>query len=120
MKDKTLNVRGDQPHSLSRLPMLREVVRQRARLRHLSYHTEKQYVNWTRRFVRFHGMRHPKTMGEQEIEAFLSHLAVKKGVSPSTQNQALKFFEILGRFCKTVQGDNVRYRQHEVPPCHLR
>ena len=92
--------------------MLREVVRQRARLRHLSYYTEKQYVNWIRRFVRFHGMRHPKSMGEQEIEAFLSHLAVKKGVSPSTQNQALNALVFRKR---SRRRQVLRNSQHSCP-----
>jgi integron integrase len=59
------------------------------RLRHLSRRTEAAYVLWVRRFVRFHGVRHPSTLGEPEITQFLSHLAVEGGVTSSTQNQAL-------------------------------
>ena len=80
-----------------RRPMLLEVVRQRMRLRHLSYYTEKQYVYWIRNFVRFHRKRHPSAMGEKEIEAFLSHLAIERGLSPSTQNQALNALIFLFR-----------------------
>ncbi|MEW8053228.1 MAG: phage integrase N-terminal SAM-like domain-containing protein, partial [Candidatus Thiodiazotropha sp.] len=50
--------------------------------------TEKSYIHWIRRFVRFHNRRHPKELGKQEIEAFLTHLAVDRKVSASTQNQA--------------------------------
>jgi integron integrase len=51
--------------------------------------TERAYVHWIKRFIVFHGMRHPGEMGKAEIEAFLTHLAVNRGVSPSTQNLAL-------------------------------
>jgi integron integrase len=68
---------------------LLEVVRSRIRARHYSLRTEKAYVFWIRRFVRFHAMRHPREMGAPEVEAFLTHLAVDAKVSASTQNQAL-------------------------------
>lgn len=61
----------------------------RARIRGLNYsiRTEDTYVDWVRRFVLFHGKRHPRGMGAAEIEAFLTHLAVVGKVSASTQNQ---------------------------------
>ena len=59
------------------------------RLKHLSRRTEEAYEAWIRRFIRFHGRRHPREMGKQEVEAFLTHLAVERNVAPSTQNQAL-------------------------------
>lgn len=59
------------------------------RLKNYSYSTEKAYVYWVKRYIIFHDIRHPKTMGEREIEKFLSHLAVERNVSASTQNQAL-------------------------------
>lgn len=58
-------------------------------MRHYSPRTEDAYVGWIRRFVRFHGTRHPATMGEPEVSRFLSHLAVEADVAASTQNQAL-------------------------------
>lgn len=58
------------------------------RLRHYSRRTEKAYLGWIRRFVAFHGRRPPREMGEPEITAFLTHLAVRQSVSASTQNQA--------------------------------
>ncbi len=64
-------------------------VRDAIRLRHYSYRTEQCYVEWVREFVIFHGMRHPDEMGEAEITAFLTHLAVDRHTSASTQNQAL-------------------------------
>lgn len=71
-----------------RAPKLLEQVRQEVRMRHYSYRTEQLYVNWIRRYVRFHGLRHPREMGAPEVEAFLSHLASDRKVSSSTQNQA--------------------------------
>src|SRR3954447_15897296 len=59
------------------------------RTRHYSARTEAAYVGWIRRFILFHGKRHPDTMGEPEVEAFLTHLATQAHVSASTQNQAL-------------------------------
>jgi hypothetical protein len=63
-------------------------VRTRARYRHFSMHTEQAYLYWIERFILFHNKRHPREMGEKEVEAFLSHLAVIRKVSASTQNQA--------------------------------
>ena len=65
-------------------PMLLEVVRQPIRLKHYSHRTERSYVNWIRRFVRFHDRRHPRELGKAEIEAFLTHLAANRKVSAST------------------------------------
>lgn len=76
---------------------LLEVARERARLRHLSLATEKHYLAWIRQFIRFHKKRHPRNMGEPEIEQFLSYLAVQRNVSPSTQNQALNAIVFLYR-----------------------
>jgi integron integrase len=70
-------------------PTLIEEVRRRIRARHLSFRTEKTYLQWIRRFIRFHGRRHPREMGAPEVEAFLSSLAVDRKVAASTQNQAL-------------------------------
>jgi integron integrase len=69
---------------------LLERVREALRVRHYSFATERVYVMWVRRFILFHGKRHPAEMGKREVEAFLTHLAVTRGVSPSTQNQALQ------------------------------
>jgi integrase len=59
------------------------------RLHQYSYETEKAYVSWVRRFILFHGKRHPDDRGAQEVTAFLTDLAVTRKVSASTQNQAL-------------------------------
>jgi integron integrase len=63
-------------------------VRAKLRVKHYSIRTEDQYVYWMKRFILFYGKRHPESLGAQEVEAFLTHLAVKGKVSASTQNQA--------------------------------
>lgn len=69
-------------------PKLLEQLREALRVRHFSIRTEDAYVDWVRRYILFHGKRHPKEMGAPEAGAFLTHLAVERGVSASTQNQA--------------------------------
>jgi len=64
-------------------------VRECIRLRHYSFRTEQQYLSWIRRFILFHGKRHPREMGSAEVEAFLSSLATDRNVAAATQNQAL-------------------------------
>jgi integron integrase len=72
-----------------RQPKLLERVRHACRVRHFSIRTEAAYHDWIERFIRFHGIRHPNTMAEPEVNAFLTHLAVERNVAASTQNQAL-------------------------------
>lgn len=72
-------------------------VREHLRVRHYSLRTEKAYIAWIKRFIVFHGKRHPRNMGKSEVEAFLSHLAVDRHVSASTQNQALNALLFLYR-----------------------
>ncbi len=67
------------------------------RARHYSRRTEQAYCRWVRRYIRFHGLRHPKDMAEPEINAFVTHLAVAEHVSASTQSQALSALLFLYR-----------------------
>src|SRR3989338_10479297 len=69
-------------------PKLLDQVCGKLRVKHYSIRTEKTYVDWIKRFIFFHGKRHPKDMGARDVEAFLTHLAVVGKVSASTQNQA--------------------------------
>ncbi len=64
---------GGRPKKL--LTLVREAIRRR----HMSSRTEESYVSWIKRYIFFHGKRHPATMGEPEVEAFLTHLAVEQG-----------------------------------------
>ena len=72
-----------------RKPKLLEEVRRILRFKHYSLRTEEAYVDWIRRFILFHGKRHPREMGAEEVRAFLTHLATERHVAASTQNQAL-------------------------------
>src|SRR5947199_926005 len=84
-------------------PRLLDRVRHACRLRHYSLRTEDCYADWVRRFVLFHGKRHPLEMGAAEINAFLTHLAVEGHVSASTQNQA--FSALLFLYQKVLEVD---------------
>ena len=64
-------------------------VRDTLRLHQYSYSTERSYIQWIRRFILFHGKVHPRNLAKLEVESFLTHLAVDRKVTPSTQNQAL-------------------------------
>ena len=83
--------------------MLLDVVRSRARVKRLSPKTEKSYCAWIKRYVAFHGRRHPRDLGVPEIEAFLTHLAEDRHVAASTQNQA--FAAILFLYREVLRQD---------------
>jgi len=68
--------------------LLLDDLRSKIRARHLSHRTEEAYASWAARYIRFHRGRHPARMGAVEIEAFLTHLSVRRRVAASTQNQA--------------------------------
>jgi site-specific recombinase XerD len=70
-------------------PRLLEQMHAVLRARHYSLRTEDTYLGWVKRFILFHGKRHPRDMGLQEVQQFLSHLAVAGHVAASTQSQAL-------------------------------
>jgi hypothetical protein len=67
---------------------LLDVVREKIRLKHYSYSTERTYVHWIKHYIFFHNKTHPIKLGKIHIEQFLTKLAVKDKVSPATQNQA--------------------------------
>ncbi|MDN5781464.1 MAG: integron integrase [Luteimonas sp.] len=78
-------------------PKLLDRVRQRLRVKHYSVRTEQAYVGWIRRFILANGKRHPREMGEREVEAFLTLLATKGNVAAGTQSQALSALLFLYR-----------------------
>lgn len=103
-----------------REPKLLERVREALRVRHLSLRTEKAYLHWIRRYILFHRKRHPAEMGEAEINRFLTHLAVEKHVSPSTQTQALcallfLYRTVLGREVGELEGLIRAKRRRKLP-----
>ena len=74
-----------------------EQCREVMRFRRLALRSEQAYLEWIKRFILFHGKRHPKDMGEPEVRAFLTHLAVHRRVAASTQNHALNALVFLYR-----------------------
>ena len=80
-----------------RQPKLLDRARSEIRVRHYSIRTEEAYLAWIRRFLRFHHMQHPRDMGAEEVNRFLTHLAVDKHVAASTQRQALSAILFLYR-----------------------
>jgi integron integrase len=95
-------------------------VRERIRLKHFSLRTEQAYCDWIRRFVLFHGKRHPSAMGAAEVEAFLTHLAVDGGVAAATQNQAKSallflYREVLGVELPWLDGVESAKTSRRVP-----
>ncbi len=102
-----------------RSPKLLESLREALPVRHYSNRTEDTYCSWVKRFVHFHKLRHPREMGELEINLFLTHLAVSEKVSASTQNQALSALLFLYRH---VIGKEVGDLGHVIrarKPIHL-
>ncbi|OBS09593.1 integron integrase [Acidihalobacter prosperus] len=101
-------------------PKLLDQVRERLRTLHYSIRTEAVYVDWARRYILFHGKRHPRELGAAEIEAFLSHLAVEGRVSASTQNQAKSallflYREVLGIKLPWLDGVTSAKRGERLP-----
>lgn len=90
---------------------LEDQLRGAIRLKHFSLKTEESYVGWYRRFVLWHGKRHPREMGVGEIEAFLTHLAVNRGVASSTQNQALDALIFLYREVLKIEVEGIDARR---------
>ena len=84
-------------------PRLLDQVRNAIRVRHYSIRTEAAYTDWARRFILFHGKRHPSQLGAPEVAAFLTHLAVERSVAPSTQSQAKSALLFLYREVLGVQ-----------------
>ncbi|MBI2455371.1 MAG: integron integrase, partial [candidate division NC10 bacterium] len=103
-----------------RQPRLLDRLREALRSRHYSRRTEQCYCHWVKRFIFFHHVRHPADMAEPEINAFLTHLAIKENVSASTQNQALSallflYRHVLGREVGNL-GDVISARKpHHLP-----
>jgi integron integrase len=113
---------GISPNKNSKAKLL-DQLRDALRSRHYSRRTVKAYCMWVKRFVVHHNLRHPEEMGEAEINAYLTHLAVEKDVSPSTQNQALSALLILYRLVLSRKigelGEIIRARRKKRLPVVL-
>lgn len=104
----------------TRKPRLLDQMHQSMQSRHYSPRTERSYCNWVKRFIYYHNIRHPQEMSEPEINAFLTHLAVKEHVSASTQNQALAsllylYRNVIGREVGDL-GEVIRARKPKRLP----
>ncbi len=108
---------------IGRSPKLLDQIRVRMRTMHYSLRTEQSYLQWIKRFIVFHGKRHPSEMGIAEVEAFLSSLATDRNVAASTQNQALAAILFLYREMLKVDlpwlDDVVRAKKPERLPTVL-
>ncbi len=82
-------------------------LRDKIRVKQYAYKTEKAYLDWVERYIRFHGIKHPKDMGRIEIEAYLTHLS-KTGVSASTQNQAMAAILFMYREMLGITFDGIQ------------
>jgi site-specific recombinase XerD len=100
------------------LPLL-EKVRDRIRLKHYSIRTEQAYVDWIRRFIVFHGKRHPAEMGAPEIVQFLTDLAVERHVAAATQNLARTALLFLYREILDIELPWLEGVQHAKRPSQL-
>ena len=103
-------------------PPLLDQLRDALRVDRKALDTERRYVHWVRRFIRFHGTRHPVELGAAEVEAFLTHLAAREHVAESTQNQALSAVQFLYTHLLRVELgslDAVRARRPERLPVVL-
>jgi len=98
-------------------PRLLDQARDLFRTLHDSYRTEQQYLFWIRRFIVFRDKRHPASMGASEVEAFLTHLAVDRKVSASTQNEALA--AILFLYRKVLEVELPYALERKYPNAHL-
>ena len=97
-----------------------EKVRHLMRVQHYAIRTEQAYVEWIKRFIWFHGKRHPSEMGEEEIAAFLTHLAVERNVAPATQGQALNaliylYRKVLDRPIEEIKGIVRPKKKERIP-----
>ena len=100
---RAANIAHAEPAAAAAPPRLLEQLRATIRVRHYSIRTEDVYADWARRFILFHGKRHPRDLGAAEVGAFLTHLAVARQVAASTQNQAKSALLFLYREVLGVQ-----------------
>ena len=104
----------------AKAPKLLDQVRLRMRAKHYSLRTEQSYLHWIKRFILFHGKRHPRDMGAPEVEAFLTALAVELKVAAATQNLALAavlflYREILGVDLPWLEGVTRAKKPERLP-----
>ena len=97
-----------------------EKIRHLMRVQHYAIRTEQAYVDWIRRFILYHGKRHPDEMGEQEVSQFLTHLVVNRNVAPATRGQALNalvflYRKVLNRPLDQIEGIVRSKKKTKIP-----
>ena len=127
VKKSQIHVGGEEKGSLMdtggndvpETPRLLDRVRDKIRLRHYSIRTEQAYVDWIKRFIVFHGKRHPETLGAPEVEAFLTYLAVERHVAAATQNLAKSSILFLYRDVLERELPWLEHVEHAHAPTRL-
>jgi Phage integrase, N-terminal SAM-like domain len=104
--------------TLGKPKKLLEQVRSRLRFKHYSIRTEAAYMNWIRRFILFHGKRHPESMGTEEVRGSFSDLAAKQNVAASTQNQAFSallflYRDVLKQELPWIETSNIQHQRRK-------
>lgn len=103
------------PETAAQPPKLLDQLRAKTRLLHYSKRTEDAYADWAKQFILFHHTRHPQEMGAEEVETFLTHLAVDRRVSASTQNQAFSALLFLYRNVLGIELDRIHALRAKRP-----
>ncbi len=107
------------PQHLPPPPRLLDQVRNKIRVKHYSIRTEQAYLDWIKRFIRFHGLKHPSTLGASQIEAFLTHLAVDRDVAAATQTQAKSALLFLYRDVLAIETEWLDHVTRARAPTHV-
>jgi hypothetical protein len=120
-RNRLLELGGISRGAIAEKPKLLDLVREATRRFHYRIRTEDARVDWTKRWILFHGKRHPQEMGEPEVVAFLTRLAAQRDVAASTQSQALSalvflYKVVLGRPLVRIDGMAVRAKTPERLP----
>jgi len=94
-----------------------EQIRQTMRPKHHSLKTERNYINWVIRYIRFHKLQHPKELNESHVTQFSTHLASKMNVSASTQNQTFNALIFLYKNILKIELKDINaVRAKQIPP----
>lgn len=101
------------------MPKLLEQARNKMRTRHYSYRTEQTYLHWIREFILFHHKQHPSVLGAPDVSSFLTHLAIARKVSASTQNQALAAVLFLYRHVLEIDLPRIKNVERAKRPSRL-
>ncbi|CAN5881312.1 integron integrase [soil metagenome] len=107
------------PDIMTPPPKLLSQVRGRMRARHMSPRTEQAYVGWIVRYIRYHGTRHPASLGEEHVVAYLTYLAAERRVARSTQMQALSALQLLYRDVLRMPVSDLRRVLRSTTPARL-